>query len=51
MNIGLNPGPRARTVKPGPRHLRTRPDPGYNILDAIFSFSVPAAPKLQESRR
>ena len=20
--IGLNPGPRARTVKPGPRHLR-----------------------------
>ena len=28
MMIGLNPGPRARTVKPGPRHLRTRPDPG-----------------------
>ena len=27
MMIGLNPGPRARTVKPGPRHLRTRPDP------------------------
>ena len=25
--IGLNPGPRARTVKPGPRHLRTRPEP------------------------
>ena len=22
MMIGLNPGPRARTVKPGPRHLR-----------------------------
>ena len=33
MNIGLNPGPRARTVKPGPRHLRTRPDPGQNRLD------------------
>ena len=32
MNIGLNPGPRARTVKPGPRHLRTRPDPGQNWL-------------------
>ena len=32
MNIGLNPGPRARTVKPGPRHLRTRPDPGQNRL-------------------
>ena len=30
--IGLNPGPRARTVKPGPRHLRTRPDPGQNRL-------------------
>ena len=30
MIIGLNPGPRARTVKPGPRHLRTRPDPGQN---------------------
>ena len=29
---GLNPGPRARTVKPGPRHLRTRPDPGQNRL-------------------
>ena len=27
MNIGLNPGPRARTVKPGSRHLRARPDP------------------------
>ena len=32
MMIGLNPGPRARTVKPGPRHLRTRPDPGQNRL-------------------
>ena len=32
LNIGLNPGPRARTVKPGPRHLRTRPDPGQNRL-------------------
>ena len=32
MNIGLNPGPGARTVKPGPRHLRTRPDPGQNRL-------------------
>ena len=32
MMIGLNPGPRARTVKPGPRHLRTRPDPGQNQL-------------------
>ena len=29
MMIGLNPGPRARTVKPGPR---TRPDPGQNRL-------------------
>ena len=27
MNIGLNPGPRARTVKLGPRHLRTSPQP------------------------
>ena len=32
MNVGLNPGPRARTVKPGPRHLRPRPDPGQNRL-------------------
>ena len=32
MMIGLNPGPRARTVKPGPRHLNTRPDPGLNRL-------------------
>ena len=32
MMIGLNPGPRARTVKPGPRHLRTRPNPGQNRL-------------------
>ena len=32
IRIGLNPGPRARTVKPGPRHLRTRPDPGQNRL-------------------
>ena len=32
MMIGLNPGPRARTVKPGPRHQRTRPDPGQNRL-------------------
>ena len=32
MNIGLNPGPRARTVKPGLRHLRTRSDPGQNRL-------------------
>ena len=32
MMIGLNPGPRARTVKPGPRHLSTRPDPGQNQL-------------------
>ena len=32
MMIGLNPGPRARTVKPRPRHLRTRPDPGQNRL-------------------
>ena len=32
FRIGLNPGPRARTVKPGPRHLRTRPDPGQNQL-------------------
>ena len=32
MMIGLNPGPRARTVKPGPRHLRTRPDPSQNRL-------------------
>ena len=32
--IGLHPGPRARTVKPGPRHLhlRTRPDPGQTRL-------------------
>ena len=33
MMIGLNPGPRARTVKSGPRHLRTRPDPGQNRID------------------
>ena len=32
LRKGLNPGPRARTVKPGPRHLRTRPDPGQNRL-------------------
>ena len=32
MTIGLNPGPRARTVKTGPRHLRTRPDLGQNRL-------------------
>ena len=32
MMIGLKPGPRARTVKPGLRHLRTRPDPGQNRL-------------------
>ena len=36
MNIGLNPGPRARTVKPGPRHLRTRPDPQ---ISGKYSFT------------
>ena len=33
MNIGLNAGPRARTVKLGPRHLRTRPDPRCTVYD------------------
>ena len=32
MMIGLKTGPRARTVKTGPRHLRNRPDPGQNRL-------------------
>ena len=35
MMIGLNPGPRARTVRPVPRHLRTRPDPGQNRLGPL----------------
>ena len=37
MMIGLNPGPRARTVKPGPRHLRTRPDPGQNRFNLLVN--------------
>ena len=40
MMIGLNPGPRARTVKPGPRHLRTRPDPGQNRLGFIVPYII-----------
>ena len=38
MMIGLNPGPRARTVKPGPRHLRTRPgiQSGLLLLVAVL---------------
>ena len=30
--MGFSPRPRARTVKLGPRHLRTRPDPGQTRL-------------------
>ena len=42
MMIGLNPGPRARTVKPGPRHLRTRPDPGQIPQGHTFGGGTPA---------
>ena len=31
---------RARTVKPGPRHLRTRPDPGQNRLGVVFYYRI-----------
>ena len=31
--------PRARTVKPGPRHLRTRPDPGQTRLGPHMGVS------------
>ena len=36
---GLNPGPRTRTVKPGPRHLRTVGGKGYIhiFLNAFYS--------------
>ena len=38
MNIGLNPGPRARTVKPGPRRC------SHTIL---YSTQLAAVAKLQ----